>query len=74
MTTVAEKRVIEIWRDKNQSRAGKPVLWVVYAEDGIVKETLNASDPHTDPAAAILFAHTEAKRLTATLRPLPKEV
>lgn len=68
------KRVVEIWRDKDQSKAGLPVLWVVFCEDGVVKETLNASDPHTDPVAAILFGHTEAKRLNATLKPLPKEV
>ena len=29
------KRVVEIWRDKDQSKAGLPVLWVVYCVDGI---------------------------------------
>lgn len=68
------KKLVQIWRDKHQTRFGLPILWVVYVEGNLVKQTINADDPHTNYAEAVLFASKEAERLGATLEPEPKEV
>ena len=67
---------IELWRDKDQTRGGKPIIWVVLHDGRCVEETLNAAAPHTDPAAACLFAHAEAARLGVPQRAStsPREV
>lgn len=54
---------IQVWRDSVQTVNGRPILWVVLVEGGIVRETLNENPERwfTDPAEAILFAASEAK-------------
>ncbi len=63
MSEPANTTTIQVCRDSVQTVAGKPILWVVVVERGIVRETLNANHEQwfTDAAEAILFAASEAK-------------
>ncbi len=65
---------IQLWRDKTQRRKGQPIIWVVLTEGWLVKQTLNAEDPHTDSVEALLFARTEGTRLGVNVRHTIRDV
>jgi hypothetical protein len=65
---------IQLWRDKIQTRACQPIIWVVLVEGSNVRQTLNAQDPHSDPLEALLFARAEGQRLGVNVRHTIREV